>query len=327
LYSDIPGRISTGSTVLDLLLGGGIPRARLTEILGGESLGKSTVCEHIIANAQREGLATCLIDFESTFDKSRAARIGISASDLLVLKPVTLEDAFEAMDSLVRDVKKRVAPDQPIVIVWDTIAAAPVRTEKEGKKYGEGIASKPRLLHEAFRRLTLDMAAQDVTLVLVNQIIDQIGSMGFGPKTESPGGRSIRHHTSVRLKISKTSPFEIKENDLPVGIRVKVALIKSKIPGSIPRGTVEIPIYNYTGIDDLTGMIEFCLEHKSELLTQKGGWYTLCPGQPEEIKFRFAQRRQVFSDPVLRELLRAEVSAIWQEVLDKIQQIDSTEEA
>jgi recombination protein RecA len=328
LYSDIPGRVSTGSTQLDLLTGGGIPRGRLTEILGAESLGKSTLCEHILAHAQADGLVAALIDFESTFDKKRAMKIGIRPDELMVLQPITMEDGFEAIDDLVRKVKKDHAPETPILLVWDTIAAAPARTEKAGKKFGEGIANKPRLLHEALRRLTLEMAANDVTLVLANQVIDQIGSR-FGPRTESPGGRAIKHHSSLRIKITKSTPFEIKEEnngvEMPVGIRVKATLTKSKVPGSVPRGTVEIPIYNYTGIDDLTGIIEFLVEHNSPVLSKKGGWYKF-GDESDAIKFRFAQRRAIFKEPALREVLRREAERIWRSVMDKIVDQEFVEE-
>lgn len=315
LWSTIPGRVSTGSTLLDLATGGGLPRGRIYEIMGWESLGKSTLAEHILVETQKIGGQAILLDYEATFDAERAKVLGLDIDQLIVLQTPTVEDGLEALDHFLQNVKDNELKDTPVVVVWDTIAAAPERAEKKGDRYGEGIARKARLLHEAFRRLTIEMAARDVTLVLVNQLITNInaGRMYGGPTDSAPGGTGTRFHASLQLKLYRGRPFEIKEKDRPVGIRVKAKIVKSKVPGSLPRSEVIIPIYNATGIDDVLGMLEYLAESKSDILHKKrGGYYVLkVPRKKEPVKFRLKQRRKVFQDPALLEALQEAVRQEW----------------
>src|SRR5215475_8413008 len=184
--------IPTGSVALDLALGiGGVPRGRITEIYGPESSGKTTLCLHVIANAQRAGGYAAFVDAEHALDPSYAAKCGVDVDNLLISQPDTGEQALEIVDSLVRS-------NAIDVIVVDSVAALTPRAEIEGEMGDSHVGLQARLMSQAMRKLTSAISSSNTAVVFTNQLREKVGVMFGNPETTS-GGRALKFYSSVRL--------------------------------------------------------------------------------------------------------------------------------
>jgi recombination protein RecA len=212
--------IPSGSLGVDIAIGvGGIPRGRITEIYGPESSGKTTLCLHVIAEAQKRGGLCAFIDMENALDPHYAERIGVNLDTLFVSQPDTGEQALEITESLVRSG----ALD---VVVVDSVAALVPRAEIEGEMGDSHVGLQARLMSQALRKLAGAVKQSNVALLFTNQLREKVGVM-FGSPETTPGGRALKFYASVRIDIRKTET--IKSGEDAVGSRTKVKIKKNKV--------------------------------------------------------------------------------------------------
>ena len=212
--------IPTGSIALDMALGiGGIPRGRVIEIYGPESSGKTTLAQHIIAEAQKMGGTAAYIDAEHALDPLYAQRCGVQLDEMLISQPDTGEQALEIAETLVRS-------GSIDVVVIDSVAALVPRAEIEGEMGDAHVGLQARLMSQALRKLTGAISKSNTSLIFINQIRMKIGVMFGNPETTS-GGNALKFYASVRMEIRKAEA--IKQGTETVGNRVRVKVIKNKV--------------------------------------------------------------------------------------------------
>lgn len=212
--------IPSGSLGVDIAIGvGGIPRGRITEIYGPESSGKTTLCLHVIAEAQKRGGLAAFIDMENALDPTYAERIGVNLDTLFVSQPDTGEQALEICETLVRSG----ALD---VVVVDSVAALVPRAEIEGEMGDSHVGLQARLMSQALRKLAGAVKQSNVVLMFTNQLREKVGVL-FGSPETTPGGRALKFYASVRIDIRRTE--SIKSGEDVVGSRTKVKIKKNKV--------------------------------------------------------------------------------------------------
>ena len=254
--------IPTGSISLDLALGvGGVPRGRITEIYGPESSGKTTVCLHIIANAQRAGGFAAFVDAEHALDPSYAVKCGVDINNLYISQPDTGEQALEIVDSLVRS-------NAIDVVVIDSVAALTPRAEIEGEMGDSHVGLQARLMSHALRKLTSAINNSHTTVIFTNQLREKIGVMFGNPETTS-GGKALKFYASVRLDIRRTDSIKLGQD--VVGNRTRIRVVKNKV--APPFKTAEFDIMYSEGISREGGLIDLGLE--MGLVKKSGAWFTV----------------------------------------------------
>ncbi|MCW5853255.1 MAG: recombinase RecA [Anaerolineae bacterium] len=252
--------ISTGSIGLDLALGiGGVPRGRVTEIYGPESSGKTTLCQHIIAEAQKQGGVAAFVDVEHAFDPSYAEKCGVDINNLLVSQPDNGEQALEITEALVRSG----AVD---VIVVDSVAALVPRAEIEGEMGDSHPGLQARLMSQALRKLASAISRSNVCVIFTNQIRQKIGVMFGNPETTA-GGMALRFYASVRLEIRRTET--IKSGGEEVGNRAKVTVKKNKVAPPFRKAEFDI-MFNH-GISREGDLLDVGKE--MGIVEQRGAFY------------------------------------------------------
>src|SRR5918997_1036447 len=212
--------IPTGAINLDAAIGvGGIPRGRITEIYGPESSGKTTLCLHVVANAQKAGGVAAFIDAEHALDVEYARKLGVDVENLLVSQPDTGEQALEICEILVRSG----AVD---VVVVDSVAALVPKAEIEGDMGDSHVGLQARLMSQALRKLTGAIARSKTSVVFINQLREKIGVMFGNPETTT-GGKALKFYASLRLDIRRIGP--VKERETVIGNHVRVKVVKNKV--------------------------------------------------------------------------------------------------
>ena len=212
--------ISTGSLTLDLALGiGGIPRGRVSEIFGSEASGKTTLGQHIIAEAQKAGGIAAYIDAEHALDPVYAANCGVKVDDLLISQPDTGEQALEITETLVRSG----AVD---VIVIDSVAALVPKAEIEGEMGDAHVGLQARLMSQALRKLTAAIGRSRTAVIFINQLREKVGII-FGNPEVTPGGRALKFYSSVRIDLRRGDT--IKQGSEIMGTRVRARVVKNKV--------------------------------------------------------------------------------------------------
>ncbi len=212
--------IPTGALSLDVALGiGGLPRGRIVEIYGPESAGKSTVAQHVIAEAQRLGGQAAYIDVEHALDPEFAGRLGIDTSQLLIAQPDTGEQALEIAEALVRS-------NAIDVVVVDSVAALVPRAEIEGEMGDVQVGLQARLMSQALRKLTGVVSRSKTVLIFINQLREKVGIVFGNPET-TPGGRALKFYSSVRIELRRAET--LKDGQLVIGSRVKAKVVKNKV--------------------------------------------------------------------------------------------------
>jgi recombination protein RecA len=252
--------IPTGSLGLDLALGvGGLPRGRVVEIFGPEASGKTTLGLHVVAEAQKKGVAA-FIDAEHALDLSYAERLGVQVEDLLVSQPDTGEQALEIAEILVRSG----AVD---VIVVDSVAALVPRAEIEGDMGDTHVGLQARLMSQALRKLAASISKSKAIVVFINQIRIKIGVMFGNPET-TPGGNALKFYSTVRLDIRRIAA--IKQGQDVVGNRTRIRVVKNKV--APPFKEVQFDIIYGQGISRVGEIVDLATD--LDILEKVGTWYS-----------------------------------------------------
>lgn len=253
--------IPTGAISLDLALGvGGIPRGRITEIYGPEASGKTTLCQHIIAQAQRAGGVAAFIDVEHAFDSAYAAKCGVNIEDLLIAQPDTGEQALEIAEALVRSG----AVD---VIVVDSVAALVPRAEIEGEMGDSHMGLHARLMSQALRKLSGAIKKSNTAVIFTNQLRQKIGVMFGNPETTT-GGMALKFYASVRLDVRPTDSIKVGED--VIGTRVRVRVKKNKV--APPFHKAEFDLLHNEGISREGDLIDTGVE--MAIIEKRGAFYS-----------------------------------------------------
>jgi recombination protein RecA len=253
--------IPTGSIALDLALGvGGIPRGRITEIFGPESSGKTTICQHVIAEAQARGGVAAFIDVEHALDPAYARACGVNVDELLVSQPDTGEQALEITETLIRS-------GGIDCVVLDSVAALVPRAEIEGEMGDSFVGIQARLMSQALRKLTGAVSRSNTALVFTNQLREKIGVMFGNPET-TPGGRALKFYASVRLDIRRIET--IKTGTESVGNRVRVKVVKNKV--APPFRVAEFDVMYGEGVSKEGGLLDVGVA--MSIVNKTGAWFT-----------------------------------------------------
>jgi recombination protein RecA len=291
--------IATGSIALDLALGvGGVPRGRITEIYGPESSGKTTVCQHIIAEAQRKGGIAAFIDVEHALDPGYARACGVNVDELLVSQPDTGEQALEITETLIRS-------GGVDVVIVDSVAALVPRAEIEGEMGDSFVGIQARLMSQALRKLTGAVSRSNTSLIFTNQLREKIGVMFGNPET-TPGGRALKFYASVRMDIRRVET--IKTGTESVGNRVRVKVVKNKV--SPPFRVAEFDVMYGEGISKEGGLLDVGVA--MDVVTKTGAWFTFTDtrlGQGREASKEFLKTNKDVADEIERRI-RAKMSDV-----------------
>ena len=253
--------IPTGAINLDAAIGiGGIPRGRITEIYGPESSGKTTLCLHVVANAQRAGGVAAFIDAEHALDVEYAKKLGVDVENLLVSQPDTGEQALEICEILVRSG----AVD---VVVVDSVAALVPKAEIEGDMGDSHVGLQARLMSQALRKLTGAIARSRTSVVFINQLREKIGVMFGNPETTT-GGKALKFYASLRLDIRRIGP--VKDKEEVTGSQVRVKVVQNKV--APPFKQAEFDIMYAEGISHTSLLVDIGAE--SGIIEKSGAWYS-----------------------------------------------------
>ena len=284
--------IPTGSIALDIALGvGGIPRGRVAEIFGPESSGKTTLVQHIVAEAQRMGGIAAIIDAEHVLDPGYARLCGVKVDDLYIAQPSTGEEALEIAEALVRS-------NALDVVAVDSVAALVPRAELEGDMGDAHVGLQARLMSQALRKLTGAISRSRTAVIFTNQLREKIGVM-FGNPEVTPGGRALKFYASVRLDIRKID--QIKQGTEVIGNRVRVKVVKNKV--AAPFRMAEFDILFSEGISKTGGLLDIGVE--MGIIRKSGAFFSLGDtrlGQGRENAREYLKQNPAVAEEIERQI-------------------------
>lgn len=253
--------ISTGCLSLDLALGvGGVPKGRIIEVYGPEASGKTTLAQHIVAEAQKSGLVAAFVDAEHALDPEYAKRIGVNVNELLISQPDTGEQALEIVETLVRS-------GGIGVVVVDSVAALVPRAEIEGEMGDQHMGLQARLMSQALRKLAGIVSKSNTLVIFINQIRMKIGVFFGNPETTT-GGNALKFYSSVRIEVRRSA--QIKQGEKIIGNQVKAKVVKNKVAAPFKACTFDI-MYN-EGISVAGDVLDMGLEY--HVISKSGNSYS-----------------------------------------------------
>ena len=307
--------IPSGSLSLDVALGiGGFPRGRIIEIYGPESSGKTTVCLHLIAEAQKQGGIVAFIDAEHALDPVYARNLGVDIDELYISQPDNGEQALDIADEMIRSG----AID---VIVIDSVAALVPRAEIEGDMGDSHMGLHARLMSQALRKMTALANKNNCIILFTNQLREKIGSYG-NPETTT-GGRALKFYASLRLDIRRISKSEIKQGDDIVGFRAKVKVVKNKV--APPFKIAEFDIIFGKGIQKGSDILDLAVD--VGIVAKSGSWFSY--GEMRLGQGRDKVNQYLNENPELKDEIEAAVRAHYEvgsAAVDAAEKAPKTEE-
>lgn len=280
--------ISSGALTLDIALGGGIPKGRIIEIYGPESSGKTTLALHAIAEIQKAGGVAAFVDAEHALDPSYSAVLGVDVDNLLVSQPDSGEVALEIVDQLVRSS----AVD---IVVIDSVAALVPRAEIEGDMGDSHMGLQARLMSQAMRKITGNIAKSGCTVIFLNQLRQKIGVTYGSPETTT-GGTALKFYASVRLDIRRIQTLK-RANEGEYGIRAKVKVAKNKV--APPFRIAEFDIIFGKGISTLGCVVD--LSEEMGIINRRGAWYSFNGdniGQGRDNTIKYMEEKPEFATEI-----------------------------
>ncbi|MDD4784854.1 MAG: recombinase RecA [Candidatus Shapirobacteria bacterium] len=288
--------VPTGCLPLDIALGvGGLPRGRVTEIFGPEASGKTTVCLHVIAEAQKMGGTAAFIDVEHALDPLRAATVGVNLNNLLISQPDSGEQALEIVETLVRS-------NAVDVVVLDSVAALVPKAEIEGEMGDSMMGVQARLMSQALRKLTGAISKSKTIVIFTNQIRQKIGIMFGNPET-TPGGLALKFYASVRIDLRKIANIKTSSGE-SIGSQHRARVIKNKV--APPFREAEFDIMNTEGISIYGSLVDLAIQHG--LITKAGAFFKV---DGQNIQGREGAKKYLKENQKLAEELK---SQIWKKV-------------
>ncbi len=279
------GFLSTGSACLDFATGRGVPFGRLTEISGWESTGKSALGAYLLAECQRRGGISVLLDTEYAMLPQWASTLGLNTKKLIMVEPEHLQDAIDKITLTTEVVKNK---NVPCCIVWDSVSGMPTREEletEEADTTGGGMMHHSRILSRGMRKIGKIMWDRQIALVVISQLREK--PMSYGAGTSSIGGHAIPFHSALRIQLTKKGPVygptvEGDKGD-PIGISCRAKIIKNKLAS--PFKTAEVDLIFEEGFDRVKDMMLYGIK-KTSIKFHKGGWYEFKGKKYREKEFR-----------------------------------------
>lgn len=302
--SEVNEWISTGCSMLDLAIAnrpnGGLPVGRITEITGLEASGKSLLAAHVLANTQKKGGLAVYIDTENAISREFLQAIGVNLKDMLYVPLDTVEDIFDAIDSIIESVRKT-DKNKIVTIVVDSVAGASTKIEMAADYDKDGYAtSKALILSKAMRKITNFIGRERICLIFTNQLRTRMG-VSFGDQWTTSGGKAIAFHSSVRLRLKSVGQIKVTKEGREeiLGIKTRAQVIKNRM--GPPLRSVDYDIYFESGIDDFGSWLEMLKEYG--LVTQAGAWYTYTNTDTGEvIKFQSKDfQSKIMDNPELKD--------------------------
>jgi recombination protein RecA len=293
--------IPTGCLPLDIALGvGGLPRGRVTEIYGPEASGKTTLCLHVIAEAQKMGGTAAFIDVEHALDPSRAVTIGVNLDNLLISQPDNGEQALEIVETLVRS-------NAVDVIVIDSVAALVPKAEIEGEMGDSMMGVQARLMSQALRKLTGAISKSKTVVIFTNQIRQKIGIMFGNPETTS-GGMALRFYASVRIDVRKIANIKTTTGE-SIGSQHRAIIKKNKV--APPFREAEFDIMNTEGISIYGSLVDLAIQHG--LITKSGAFFKV---DGQNIQGREGAKKYLRENSKIANYLKDQ---IWKKVKENVE--------
>lgn len=312
--TDLDEWVSTGSPMLDLAIAnrphGGLPVGRITEITGLEGSGKSLLAAHAIADTQKKGGLGVYIDTENALNQEFLEAIGVDIKKMLYVPLETVEDIFEAIDSIIESVRAADGEKKKLVtIVVDSVAGASTKVEISADYDQAGYATqKAIIISKAMRKVTNLIGRERISLIFTNQLRTRLG-VSFGDPWTTSGGKAIAFHSSCRIRLKQMGQLKAKVGgvDQVVGIKTRAQVIKNRM--GPPLRSIDYDIYFDSGIDNYGSWLEMMKTYK--LVNQTGAWYTYVDTETgEEIKFQAKNFEEMMeSRPELKE-------SIYQKICD-----------
>ncbi|MBQ8062007.1 MAG: recombinase RecA [Bacteroidales bacterium] len=293
--------IPSGSVALDHALGiGGYPRGRIVEIYGPESSGKTTLAIHAIAEAQKTGGIAAMIDAEHAFDRTYAKALGVNLETLLISQPDNGEQALEIADNLIRSG----AVD---IVVIDSVAALTPKAEIEGEMGDNKVGLQARLMSQALRKLTANIAKTNTCCIFINQLREKIGIMFGNPETTT-GGNALKFYASVRIDVRRTT--QLKDGEEALGNRTRVKVVKNKM--APPFKKAEFDIVFGEGISKVGEIVDLGVEYN--VIGKSGSWFSY--NDQKLAQGREATKQLLRDNPELCEEIEAKIREALKNVKD-----------